>query len=48
MARRKERPNHSCATCKYEHKGICEEPCMDCDIRLGNDKWEAKNGNTNT
>ena len=35
-------PEHSCSTCKYENKGICEEPCMICDITLGNNKWEPK------
>lgn len=34
--------NRSCSTCKYENKDICEEPCMICDITLGNNKWEPK------
>ena len=33
-----------CGTCKYTDKGICEEPCSSCDIRLGNNKWEPKEG----
>lgn len=37
---------HGCDTCKYEGKSICAEPCMSCDIRLGNNKWEAKDDNT--
>ena len=39
-------PEHSCLTCKHENKDICEEPCMDCNITLGNDKWEDKNENS--
>ena len=35
---------HSCLTCKHCDKKITEEPCFDCDIRLRNDKWEAKDG----
>lgn len=31
-----------CGTCKYINKGICEEPCSSCDIRLGNNKWEPE------
>ncbi len=38
----KQNPEHSCSTCKYENKDICPEPCMNCDIRLGNNKWEPK------
>lgn len=34
--------DHSCQTCKHIGKTICEEPCMDCDIGLGNTKWELK------
>lgn len=33
-----------CGTCKYINKGICEEPCSSCDIRLGNNKWEPEEG----
>ena len=36
------RPVRSCVNCKHENKDICEEPCMDCNITLGNDKWEDK------
>lgn len=34
----------SCATCKYEHKDICAEPCMNCDPRRNSPdcKWEEK------
>lgn len=35
---------HSCDTCKYNRKIITEEPCSSCNIRLGNDKWEPKDG----
>lgn len=31
-----------CDTCKHCDKSICEEPCMGCEIRLGNNSWEAK------
>ena len=31
---------HNCGNCKYTDRGICEEPCMSCDICLGNNKWE--------
>lgn len=31
---------HSCDNCKHTDKGICDEPCSSCDIRLGNNKWE--------
>ena len=33
-----------CGTCKHEKKDITEEPCLNCDIRMRNDKWEAKDG----
>lgn len=33
---------HACSTCKYRDKGITEEPCLNCNIRLLNDKWEEK------
>lgn len=33
---------HCCGTCKYGDKNITADPCMDCDIRLGNPKWEPK------
>lgn len=32
----------SCSTCKHRRKNINDEPCMDCDIRYGNSKWEPK------
>lgn len=35
-------PAHSCSTCKHSDKKITEEPCLDCDIRVRNDKWEAR------
>ena len=35
-------PVHSCGTCRYEHKKLSAEPCDSCDIRLGRNKWEAK------
>ena len=31
----------SCGTCKYRGLLITEEPCDSCNIRFGNDKWEA-------
>lgn len=34
--------NHSCLTCKYGEKNINDEPCMDCNICLGNPKWKPK------
>ena len=37
-------PVHACRTCKHYFKKLTEEPCLSCDIRLGNDKWEAKDG----
>lgn len=33
---------HGCDTCKHNRKIITEEPCSSCDIRLGNNRWEAK------
>ena len=32
----------ACSTCKHGRKNINDEPCMDCDIRYGNSKWEPK------
>ena len=37
---------HGCDTCKHNRKIITDEPCSSCDIRLGNNKWEAKDVNT--
>lgn len=37
-----EKAGHGCDTCKHNRKTICEEPCMTCDICLGNNKWEPK------
>ena len=36
-------PVHACSTCKHSEKKLTEEPCLICDIRLRNNKWEAKN-----
>ena len=33
-------PKHSCYTCKHKDKGMCENPCDDCSIRLRLDRWE--------
>ena len=30
---------HACRTCKYRDLKLSADPCMDCNIRLGNDKW---------
>ena len=35
-------PEHTCSTCKHWDKKITEEPCLDCDIRMRYDKWEAR------
>lgn len=35
-------PEHICSTCKHGDKKITEEPCLNCDIRMRNDKWEGK------
>lgn len=39
-----EQAGHGCDTCKHCGKGICEEPCMSCEIHLGNNNWEEPNG----
>lgn len=45
LASGKDKPTktpHACSTCKHGRKNINDEPCMDCDIRYGNSKWESK------
>jgi len=39
-----EQAGHGCDTCRHRNKGICEEPCMSCNVRLGNNNWEDPNG----
>ena len=35
------RRTHFCEDCKYEHKGLFDEPCVRCDAETL-DLWEAK------
>lgn len=36
--------SHGCGTCKHHNKPLSAEPCDSCNIRLGNPRWEAKDG----
>ena len=40
--------DRSCATCKHFEKKLTEEPCLQCNIALRNDKWEANDDGRKT
>ena len=39
------RRTHFCEDCKYEHKGLFDEPCVRCDAETL-DLWEEKENET--